>query len=73
MPDICVVNRVSIGSNNGLSPGRRQAIIWTNADISSIRTQRAYFNEIAFEIQIFLFMKMRFEHVVYEMAVILSR
>ena len=26
-----------IGSDNGLSPGRRQAIIWTNAAILSIR------------------------------------
>ena len=25
------MNRVNIGSDNGLSPGRRQAIIWTNA------------------------------------------
>ena len=25
-----------IGSDNGLSPGRRQAIIWTNAGISLI-------------------------------------
>ena len=27
------VNQVSIGSDNGLSPGRRQAIIWTNAGL----------------------------------------
>ena len=27
------LNRVSIGSDNGLSPFRRQAIIWTNAGI----------------------------------------
>ena len=26
-----------IGSDNGLSPRRRQAIIWTNADILLIR------------------------------------
>ena len=30
---ICVVNLTTIGSDNGLSPGRRQAIIWTNAGI----------------------------------------
>ena len=30
---ICVCNQTIIGSNNGLSPGRRQAIIWTNAGI----------------------------------------
>ena len=52
------VNWVSIGSDNGLSPGRRQAIIWTNADILSIRPQGTYFNEILFEIQIFSFKKM---------------
>ena len=27
------VNSAMIGSNNGLSPGRRQAIIWTIAGI----------------------------------------
>ena len=27
------MNRVSIGSNNGLSPIRRQAITWTNAEM----------------------------------------
>ena len=30
---ICVANLAIIGSDNGLSPGRRQAIIWTNAGI----------------------------------------
>ena len=30
---ICVGNLIIIGSDNGLSPGRRQAIIWTNAGI----------------------------------------
>ena len=47
------VNWVGIGSDNGLSPRRCQAIIWTNADILSIRTQRTYFNEILFQIQIY--------------------
>ena len=28
---ICVSKLNIIGSDNGLSPGRRQAIIWTNA------------------------------------------
>ena len=28
---ICVSKLTIIGSDNGLSPGRRQAIIWTNA------------------------------------------
>ena len=30
---ICVSNLTIIGSANGLSPGRRQSIIWTNAGI----------------------------------------
>ena len=30
---ICIDNLTIIGSDNGLSPGRRQAIIWTNAGI----------------------------------------
>ena len=32
------VNRISIGSDNGLSPIRRQAIIWTSAGLLSIRS-----------------------------------
>ena len=31
MPHICVSKLTVIGLDNGLSPGRRQAIIWTNA------------------------------------------
>ena len=30
---ICISNHTIIGSDNGLSPGRRQAIIWTNAGV----------------------------------------
>ena len=33
MTHICVDNLIIIGSDNGLSPGGRQAIIWTNAGI----------------------------------------
>ena len=33
MTQICVGKLSIIGSDNGLSPGRRQAIIWTNAGI----------------------------------------
>ena len=33
---ICVSKLTIIGSDNGLSPGRRQAIIWTNAGIMLI-------------------------------------
>ena len=33
MTHICVSILTIIGSDNGLSPGRHQAIIWTNAEI----------------------------------------
>ena len=48
-----------IGSDIGLSPGRRQAIIWTNAGVLLIRPLGTKFNEMLVEILIFSFMKMR--------------
>ena len=39
-----------IGSDNGLSPGRRQAIIWTNAGILSIGPLGTNVSEILIEI-----------------------
>ena len=30
---MCIRKLISIGSDNGLSPGQRQAIIWTNVGI----------------------------------------
>ena len=51
-----------IGSNNGLSPGRRQAVIWTGAGILLIWHVGTNFSEILIEIQIFfLLTKMRFK------------
>ena len=47
-----------IGSDNGLSPGRRQAIIWTNAEILLIRTLGTDFSEILSGIHTFSFKKM---------------
>ena len=55
---ICVGKLAIIVSDNGLSPGRRQAIIWTNAGILLIGTLGTNFSEILFEIQIFSFKKM---------------
>ena len=52
------VDRVSIGSDNGLSPVRRQAIIWTNAVLFSIVPSGTKFSEIRIKIQDFSFMKM---------------
>ena len=56
---ICVSKLTFIGSDNGLSPGRRQAIIWTNAEILSIGPLRTNFSENLIGIQTFSFKKMR--------------
>ena len=55
---ICVGKLTIIGSDNGLSPGRRQTIIWTNAGILLIWPLVTNFNEIPTEIYIFSFKKM---------------
>ena len=54
---ICVSKQTIIGSDNGLSPGRRQAIFWTNAGILLIGTLGTNFSEILIGIQIFSFKK----------------
>ena len=44
------VKHTDIGANNGLSPVLRQAIIFANAAILSIRHQGTYFSETLFKI-----------------------
>ena len=56
---ICVGNLAIIGSDNGLSPGRRQAIIWTNDGMLLIGPLGTNFSEISIEIQTFSFKIMR--------------
>ena len=56
---ICVGNLTIIGSDNGLSPGRRQAIIWTNDGILLIWPLETNFSEILIEIRIFSLKKIR--------------
>ena len=56
---ICVSKLTIIGSDNGLSPDRRQAIIWTNDGILLIRPLGTNFSEISIEILTFSFKKMR--------------
>ena len=46
----CVGKLNIIGSDNGLSPGRRQVIIWTNAGILLIEPLGTTFSEILIEI-----------------------
>ena len=55
---ICVGNLTIIVSYNGLSPGRRQAIIWTNAGILLIGLLGTNFSEILVKIQTFSSKKM---------------
>ena len=64
---ICVSKLTTIGSDNGLSPGRRQAIIWTIAGIllfGPLETNRWKFN---LNSNIFI-QENAFENVVWEMA-----
>ena len=70
---ICVSKLTIIGSDNGLSPGRRQAIIWTNAAILSIGPLGTNFSEILIEIPIFSFKKSNLNMSVKNLAAILSR
>ena len=56
---MCVSKITIIGSDNGLSPGRRQAIIWINAGILLIGPLGTKFSEIYVEILTFSFEKTR--------------
>ena len=54
---ICAGNLTSIGSNNGLSPGQREAIIRTSAGVLLIGPLGINISEIIVEIHAFLFKK----------------
>ena len=56
--NICVSKLTIIGSDNGLSPGRRQAIVWTNDGRFLIGPLETNFSEILSEIHTFWFEKM---------------
>ena len=53
----CVGNLTIIGPDNGLSPGRRQGIIWTNAVVFLIGPWGTSFSEILIGIHSFSFKK----------------
>ena len=59
MTHICLGKLTIVGSDNGLSPERRQAIIWTNAGILLIGPLGTNFSEILIEIQTFSLKKIR--------------
>ena len=54
---ICDSKLIIIGSDNGLSPGRRHAIIWANAGILLIGPLGTNFGEIVIELYRFSFKK----------------
>ena len=58
MTHICINELNIIGSDNGLLPDRRQAIIWTNAGILPIGPLRTNFSEILIETLTFSSKKM---------------
>ena len=72
MMHTCISRLTVIGPENGLSPGRHQAIIWTNAGMlltEPVRTTSVKYNRSSF---IFI-QENAFENVVSEMESILSR
>ena len=68
---ICVGELTTIDIDNGLLPGRRQAIIWTNAGILLIGPLGINFSEILIEIH--FHWRNAFQNVVCEMLSISSR
>ena len=71
MTHICVSKLTKIGSDTGLSPDRRHAIIWTNTGILLIGPLETNISEILIEICIF-FQENAFENVVRKLAASLS-
>ena len=70
---ICVSKLTTIGSDNGLSPVRCQAIIWSNSGILLIRTLGTNFSEILSKIRSFSFKQMHLKMSSAKMAAILSK
>ena len=58
---ICISNVTTIGSDNGLSLGRRQAIIWANTGILLNASSGTNFHEVLIEIHTFSFKKIYFK------------
>ena len=68
--DICLSKLTIIGSDNGLSPARRQAIIWTNAGILLTESIGTKFNVV--DSYIFI-QENPVKDIAWEMSAILSR
>ena len=65
MTHISVCNLVVIGSGNGLSPGQRQANIWTNAGILLTGPLGTHLSEIFIDIHTFSFKKLHLKRLWY--------
>ena len=61
MTHMCVIKLAIIVSDNGLSPGRRQAIIWTIAGILLIGPVVINFNDISIGVHTFSLKKIHFK------------
>ena len=70
---ICIGNLTIIGSDNGLSPGRRQAITWTNVGLLLIGPLGTNFSEMLIEIHTFSIKKIHLKMSSGKMTAILSR
>ena len=70
---VCVGNLTIIGSDNGLLPGRRQAIIWTTAWTLLIKSLVTSFSEIFNQNSVIFIQENAFENVVSEAATIFPR
>ena len=68
MTHICVSSQIFIGSDNSFSPGRRQAIIWPNAELLLIRTLGTNFSEMFNRNSNIFIQENVFENVVCEMS-----
>ena len=68
---ISVSKPISIGSDNGLPPGRRQAIIWANAGVLWSGPWGTYIREILIENNKFSFKK-TFQNIALKVAAISS-
>ena len=55
---LCISKQTNIASDDGLSPGQRQAIIWTNTGILFTGSWGTNFSEILSKIHTFSFKKM---------------
>ena len=73
VPHICQWSRSVLVSDNGLSPIRRPAIIWTSPGLLSIGPLGTNYSEILIKIQNFSFTKNAFENIVCETVAILFR